>query len=73
MKQKTRFKNFGNIGISYRSIIGRHISISPKKTYRSISNCNAHNGGWFAPCGKFMATHGNSSFCTSKISSGSVI
>jgi len=31
MKQKTRFKNFGNtsvIGIGYRSVIGRCISIS---------------------------------------------
>jgi len=29
MKQKTRFKNFGNIG--YRSMNGRSIGISPKK------------------------------------------
>jgi len=29
MKQKIRFKIFGNIG--YRSIIGRYIGIGPKK------------------------------------------
>jgi len=33
MKQKTRFKNFGNIGIGYRSMNGRNIGIGigPKK------------------------------------------
>jgi len=29
MKQKTKFKNFGNI--SYRSMNGRYISIGPQK------------------------------------------
>jgi len=29
MKQKTRYKNFGNIG--YRSMNGRYIVIGPKK------------------------------------------
>jgi len=29
MKQKTRFKNFGNIG--YRFMNGRYIGICPKK------------------------------------------
>jgi len=38
MKQKTRFKNFENIG--YQSMNGRYIGIgiAPKKPYRSISN-----------------------------------
>jgi len=33
MKQRTRFKDFGNISIGYRSIIDRYISIDidPKK------------------------------------------
>jgi len=31
MKQKTRFKNFGNIG--YRSMNGRYIGIDPRKTH----------------------------------------
>jgi len=31
MKQKTWFKNFGNIGIGYRSMDGRYIGIDPKK------------------------------------------
>jgi len=31
MKQKTRFKNFGNIGIGYLSMNGRYIGIDPKK------------------------------------------
>jgi len=31
MKQKTRFKNFGNIGIGYRSMNDRYIGIGPKK------------------------------------------
>jgi len=31
MKQTTRFKNFGSIGIGYRSMNGRYISIGPKK------------------------------------------
>jgi len=36
MKQKARFKNFGNIG--YRSMNGRYIGIpKKKKPYRSIS------------------------------------
>jgi len=30
MKQQTRFKIFENIGIGYRSIIGRYIGIGPK-------------------------------------------
>jgi len=38
MKQKTRFKNFGNI--DYRSMNGQYISISPKKSYRPISSSN---------------------------------
>jgi len=36
MKQKTRFKNFGNIG--YRFMNGQYTSISPKKLYRLISS-----------------------------------
>jgi len=31
MKQKTRFKNIGNVGISYQSMNTRYISIGPKK------------------------------------------
>jgi len=31
MKQNTRFENFGNTCIGYRSIIGRNVGISPKK------------------------------------------
>jgi len=31
MKQKTRFKNYENIGIGYRSMNGRYIGIGPKK------------------------------------------
>jgi len=31
MQQKTRFKNFGNIGYWYRSMNGRYIGIGPKK------------------------------------------
>jgi len=31
MKQKTRFKNFGNIGIGYWFMNGQYIDISPKK------------------------------------------
>jgi len=31
MKKKTRFKNYGNIGIGYRSMNGRYIGIGPKK------------------------------------------
>jgi len=30
MKQKTRFKNFRNIGISYQFMNGRYIGIDPK-------------------------------------------
>jgi len=31
MKQKSRSKNFGNIGYQYRLLNGRYISIGPKK------------------------------------------
>jgi len=31
MKQKTRFKNFGNIGIGYQSMNGWYVDIGPKK------------------------------------------
>jgi len=31
MKQKTRFKNFGNIGIGYWSMNGRYVGIGPNK------------------------------------------
>jgi len=30
MKQKSRLKNFGNIGIGYRSMNGRYIGIGPE-------------------------------------------
>jgi len=38
MKQKTKFKNFGNIG--YWSMNGRYIGMALKKPDRSISNMN---------------------------------
>jgi len=31
MKQKTGFKNFGNIGYQYRPMNGRHIGIALRK------------------------------------------
>jgi len=31
MKQKTRFKNFGNVSIGYWSMNDQYISIGPKK------------------------------------------
>jgi len=31
MKQKTRFKKFGNMGYRYQSIISRYIGIGSKK------------------------------------------
>jgi len=42
MKQKTRFKNFGNIGIGYRFLNDLYmvIGIGPKKTISVISNKN---------------------------------
>jgi len=39
MKQKTRFKKFGNIGNC--SMNSQYIGIGPKKTYRPISNNNS--------------------------------
>jgi len=33
MKQKTKFKNFGNIGIGYRSVNVQYISIIPQKSH----------------------------------------
>jgi len=40
MKQRTRYKNFGNIHIGYWSMNGRYIGIDigPQKNYRLISN-----------------------------------
>jgi len=41
MKQKTRFKNFGNIG--YRSMYGRYMGICPTKGISVISTVESGN------------------------------
>jgi len=40
MKQKTRFKNFRNIRIGYRSMNCRYIGIGPKKAMSVDPNFN---------------------------------
>jgi len=46
MKQKTRFKNFGSIGIDYWSMNGWCISIGPKKPHQSISTNYVYHQVW---------------------------